>query len=118
MPLDGHNSTADFIEARTDAQGRHQTAICEAHTKFKQAEAEAWRIRNLDYQAAKDQWDAVKSYPNHPDHSEMRDAFQRSKAPASLANARRQLAEAINRADQDYKAALVRIGQAHNVTVH
>jgi hypothetical protein len=118
LPLDGHNSATAFIEARTEAEGRRQQSIVDAHTEFKRAEAEAWRVRNLDYQAAKDQWDAVKSDPNHPDMHGLREAFQRSKQPASLAPARKALAEAINRADQDYKAALIRIGAQHNVTVH
>jgi hypothetical protein len=112
LPLD------HFINARTEAEGRRQQAIADADDAFRAARAEAERLRNADYLAARDAWDALKSFPNDPAYAETRDAFQRSKAPASLACARRQLAEAITKADQDYRAALVRLGQEHNVTVH
>jgi hypothetical protein len=116
--MHAHNWATPFNEARAEAEGRRQSAIADADDAFRAAKAEAERLRNADYLAARDAWDALKSYPHDPAYAETRDAFQRAKAPASLACARRALAEAINKADQDYRAALVKIGQKHGVTVH
>ena len=112
------NWAAPFNEDVTAAKGRHQQAIAEAHDAFKQACAAAQEQRNADYRAARDWFDSLKSAPQDPAYNEARNAFQRSKSPASLAAARKALAEAIHKADDDYKAALVRAGRKHSVTVH
>ena len=65
----------------------------------------------------RDAWDAVKSNPDHPRHDQAREAFQKAKQAASFTAARRALAEAIRKADDDLKAEVQRIAGRHRVTV-
>ena len=115
--MHAQNWKQPFDEEVAKAKDRHQNAIFEAHEEFKKAEAEAWQQRNADYRAAEDAWNAVNSLPECAEATEARQAFDAAKAPASLAPARRALAEAIDRADHAYKAALIAAGQQHNVSV-
>jgi hypothetical protein len=115
--MHAHNWATPFNEARAAAEGRRQQAICEAHGAFQEAKAEAEDRRNLDYAAARDAFDALKPFPRDPAYAETRDAFQRSKAPASLTCARKALAQAIERADLQFKADLVAAGATHKVSV-
>jgi hypothetical protein len=113
-----HQNWAEpYNEAVALAKAQHQNAIAAAHDEFKKAAEEAKRIQHLDYLAARDAFDVVKSDEDHPALREAYDAFQRAKAPASLSKARRELADAIRKADQDYKLALVAAGEKHNVSV-
>jgi hypothetical protein len=116
MPKD-HNWAEPFQDDATRARDRHQTALVEAHATFKHAVAKAERERNADYIAARDAFDAVKSDPDTEGYKETRDAFDRAKAPASLSQARRALAKAIEAADLQLKLDLVTAGQQHSVSV-
>jgi hypothetical protein len=115
--MQDHNWAQPFNDDVAAAKSRHQQAVQDAHRDFEQARAKADQERNADYLAASDAWDAIKSSPNDPAYAEARDAYERSKAPTSLAFARRQLAAAIERTDLQYKADLVRIGAEHNVSI-
>ena len=59
----------------------------------------------------------MKPLPECPEVTEARQAFDLAKAPASLAPARKALAEAIERADQRFQEEVARLGQEHGVTV-
>jgi len=106
-----------FDEDVAKAKDRHQQAIAEAHDAFKKAEAESWKQRDAAYRAAEDAFNALKSLSDCPELREASEAFDRAKEPASLSEARKALAEAIERADHAYKAALVTAGEHHNVSV-
>src|SRR3954470_7508577 len=101
--MHAQNWKQPFDEEVAKAKDRHQQAIAEAHDAFKQAERRAWEKRNADYRAAQDTWDAVKSLSECAEVTEARQAFDLAKAPASLAPARKALAEAIDRADQRFQ---------------
>ena len=113
------NWAAPFNEAKAQAEARKQQAVAEAHDAFKKAERRAWEQRNADYQAAEDAFNAVKALDaSDPAFIEANDAYQRAKEPASLAPARKTLAEAIKQADDEYNSAVRRIASQHDVTVH
>src|SRR5439155_23402934 len=116
--MHAQNWKQPFDEDVAKAKDRHQNAIFEAHEEFKKAEAEAWQQRNADYRAAEDAWNALKSLPECTKVAEARNAFQRAKEPALLAPARKALAEAIKKADDDYNSEVRQIASKHTVTVH
>jgi hypothetical protein len=116
--MHAQNWKAPFDEEVTRAKGRHQQAIADADDTFRKTVAEAERQRNADYIAARDWFDSVKSDPDHPDLAEARDAFDRAKEPASLAPARRALAQAIEKADRDFHTEVARIGARQGINTN
>jgi hypothetical protein len=115
--MHAENWAEPFRDDATVARSKHQTAICKAHRLFEVARAKAKSEQRADYLAARDAWDAVKSDPDTEGYKETLDAYERSKAPASLSAARKQLAEAIDAADLQLKIDLVAAGQTHKVSV-
>ena len=59
----------------------------------------------------------MKSFPDTEGYKETRKAFDRAKEPTSLSQARKALADAVRRADEQYKIYLIRLGRAHGVSV-
>jgi hypothetical protein len=118
MPQTKHEGWAEpFQDDATVARSKHQTALGEAHRQFAAAREKAKSEQRADYVAARDAFDALKPTPDDPAYAETRDAYERSKVPASLSAARRALAEAIEAADLQLKLDLVRAGAHHNVSV-
>ena len=116
MPLD-NNWSAPFNDDVAAAKGRHQQAVQDAHREWEEARARAISERDLDADAARDAWEAVKSHPDAEGYAEARCAWEASKMPANLHPARKALDAAIRKADEDYKVALVRLGAQHNVSI-
>jgi hypothetical protein len=102
-----HQNWAEpFNDDATRACDRHQCSLSEALRQFEAAKAKAAKEQRADYIAARDWFDSLKNTPDDPSYQEAKDAYEQSKAPASLSQARKVLAEAIRKADEELKVTL------------
>jgi hypothetical protein len=107
-----------FNDAKTQAEGRRQQAITDAHAGFNKRVAEEIAAHTSRYEDARDAFDAVKSDPDHPLLGEASTMFDRIRETTpDHSEARDELDAAIRAADKAYHAEVARLGREHGLTV-
>ena len=103
-----------FLEAKAVAQARHQAAIHNAHTRFRETVAQIEADHKRFQDAYRQQHELVKSDPDY----DLTVIYEQLAIPVDLQPAHDELDRAVTKADRRLHAELRELAAAHGVTIY